>query len=107
VIDDVHTTPDKPKFMAQIKSRTHYGMKDGKPKPIFYRITKMWDKDYELEQVNRVWKEYHEQLDDNTLAAPTPPPPSIYRPAPKQNDAPAVKIPSFRKSNVTITKKND
>jgi len=107
VIDDVHTTPDKPKFMAQIKSRTHYGMKDGKPKSIFYRISKMWDKDFEMESVNRVWKNYHDQLDDQTLEAPPPPPPSIYRPTTKQADSQSVKIPSFRKSNVTITKKND
>ncbi|MGK0364385.1 MAG: hypothetical protein ACI85O_001442 [Saprospiraceae bacterium] len=35
------------KYKVQVKTRTHYGMRDGQPKKIFYRVTKLWDKTYE------------------------------------------------------------
>ena len=48
VIDkDASKKADKERYMVQIKTRTHYGAAAGKPKQIFYRITKLWDKSYE------------------------------------------------------------
>jgi len=36
-------------YDLMIKSRTHYGLVDDKPKRIFYRVKKLWDKEYELD----------------------------------------------------------
>ncbi|MGB1216316.1 MAG: hypothetical protein ACPG5P_00485 [Saprospiraceae bacterium] len=36
-------------FSLQIRSRSHYGMDGGRPKKIFFRVTKKWDMDYEKE----------------------------------------------------------
>jgi len=36
-------------YDLMIKTRTHYGLVDDKPKRIFYRVKKLWDKEYELE----------------------------------------------------------
>lgn len=48
IIDDLNTEPGKLKYMCQVKSKGHFGMKDGQPKQIFYRVKRLWDKDYEL-----------------------------------------------------------
>jgi len=45
--EDASKKADKERYMVQIKTRTHYGAAKGKPKQIFYRITKLWDKSYE------------------------------------------------------------
>ncbi len=49
-IDPKNSIPEKEKYMIQIRSRTHYGMSGGKPKKIFFRVSLLWDKDYELER---------------------------------------------------------
>jgi len=49
VIDKSNSEGNNLKYMIQMKTRTHYGMRDGQPKQIFYRFTKLWDKQYELE----------------------------------------------------------
>lgn len=40
---------DKRFYDLQIKTRTHYGMINGQPKRVFYRVSKIWDKEYESE----------------------------------------------------------
>ncbi|GLR16713.1 hypothetical protein [Portibacter lacus] len=58
IIDDLNTEPGKLKYMCQIKTKGHYGMKDGQPKEIFYRIKRIWDMDYELEAYPKTnWEE--------------------------------------------------
>ncbi|MDB4540015.1 hypothetical protein N9231_06285, partial [Saprospiraceae bacterium] len=40
-----------------MKSRTHYGMKDGTVKQMFYRVRLLWDRNFELDQYpNSNWK---------------------------------------------------
>ena len=48
-MQEENTGMSEPTFQLQIKTRSHFGMKNGKPKAIFYRITKKWDIDYELD----------------------------------------------------------
>lgn len=50
VVDDLNTEPGKERYMIQIRSKSHYGMLDGQPKEIFYRVKKLWDREFELEQ---------------------------------------------------------
>ena len=58
IIDDLNTEPGKLKYMCQIKTKGHYGMLDGQPKQIFYRIRRVWDKDYEMESYpDKKWEE--------------------------------------------------
>jgi|GEM_PF-152915 len=50
VIDEKNSV-DEERYIIQMKTRTHYGPKrDGSPKEIFFRITKLWDKNYELDE---------------------------------------------------------
>ncbi|GAB4411249.1 MAG: hypothetical protein OHK0039_16270 [Bacteroidia bacterium] len=35
------------RYMIQMRSRTHYGLAGGKPKPIFYRMMRLWDRNFE------------------------------------------------------------
>ncbi len=104
IIDDVHTTQDKQKYMVQIKSRTHYGMKNGKPKPIFYRVSKLWDKDYELEKYNKAWEDYSENVVEQ-VDVPVVSQRNLGNVKKELN--PPIKVPSFKKNNMTITKKKD
>lgn len=58
IIDDLNTEPGKLKYMCQIKTKGHFGMLDGQPKQIFYRVRRLWDKDYEMENYpDRKWEE--------------------------------------------------
>jgi hypothetical protein len=50
VVDDLNTEPGKERYMIQMKSKSHFGMLDGQPKKMFYRVRKLWDKEYELDQ---------------------------------------------------------
>jgi hypothetical protein len=57
IIDDLNTEPGKLKYMCQLKTKGHFGMKDGQPKQVFYRIKRIWDKDFELESYpNTNWE---------------------------------------------------
>lgn len=47
VLDDLNSEPGKPKYMVQLKTRSHYGMKDGATKNVFYRVRLLWDKEFE------------------------------------------------------------
>lgn len=47
VLDDLNSEPGKPKYMVQLKTRTHYGMKDGDTKDVFYRVRLLWDREFE------------------------------------------------------------
>ncbi len=39
---------DGPEYYdLMIKTRTHYGLDNDKPKQVFYRVTKLWDKEFE------------------------------------------------------------
>lgn len=58
IIDDLNTEPGKLKYMCQLKTKGHYGMKDGQPKEVFYRIKRIWDKDFELDSYPKTnWEE--------------------------------------------------
>ena len=50
VVDDLNTEPGKERYMLQMRSKSHYGMLDGKPKSMFYRVRKLWDKEFELDE---------------------------------------------------------
>ena len=55
--DDLNSEPGKPKYMVQMKSRSHYGMKDGDFKQMFYRVRLLWDKNFELDAYpDRNWE---------------------------------------------------
>jgi hypothetical protein len=93
IIDDLNTEPGKLKYMCQIKTRGHYGMLEGQPKKIFYRVKRIWDKDFELETYPTTnW------VDNSDRNA---------RPAPVQNNyAPAGARPAAKKSGgLTIKRK--
>jgi hypothetical protein len=49
VIDDLHSINNQEKYMVQIRTRSHYGMLNGRPKSIFYRVRKLWDKKFEMD----------------------------------------------------------
>ncbi len=40
------------RYRVEIRTRTHYGMKNGEPKKIFYRVRKMWDKEFENRKIS-------------------------------------------------------
>lgn len=47
ILDDLNSEPGKPKYMIQLRTRTHYGMKDGDTKDVFYRVRLLWNKEFE------------------------------------------------------------
>lgn len=49
-IDDLNSINGLERYMVQIKSKSHFGMLNGQPKKIFYRVRKLWDKNFELDQ---------------------------------------------------------
>jgi len=54
IVGEANSTSTKTFYSIPIKSRTHYGMQQGKTKKIFFRVTKIWDRDYEAETYNRI-----------------------------------------------------
>jgi len=64
IIDDLNTEPGKLKYMCQLKTKGHFGMKDGQPKEVFYRIKRLWDKDYELDSYPKT------KWEDNQVSRP-------------------------------------
>lgn len=55
--DDLNSEPGKPRYMVQMKSRTHYGMKDGDTKKMFYRVRLLWDRNFEYDSYpNANWE---------------------------------------------------
>lgn len=55
-------------YSIQIRTRGHFGAVSGKAKKIFYRVTKLWDKQYENEFFEREWA--------TEVERPIAPPPS-------------------------------
>lgn len=50
VIDKENSFEENLKYAIEIKSKTHYGLAyDGSPKKIFYRIAKLWDRNFEAD----------------------------------------------------------
>ena len=83
VLDDLNSEPGKPKYMVQLKTKTHYGMKDGATKDVFYRVRLLWDKDFENDSYpNANWQ-----------AEP---------PASRGGKGPAVNAPSRPASNISV-----
>ncbi|MCB0641767.1 MAG: hypothetical protein KDC44_09020 [Phaeodactylibacter sp.] len=53
VVDGNNSSRNQEYYAIQIKSRTHYGMRDGDTKKIFFRVTKIWDREFESESYSR------------------------------------------------------
>ena len=87
---------DEERYMIQIKTRTHYGMLNGQPKKIFYRVTKLWDKKYEDPR-------YTFRFDEPARPAPAAQP--QYHQAPAQQAAPPPRPAAPRRGGITIKPK--
>ena len=71
VVDDLNTEPGKERYMIQMRSRSHYGMLDGQPKKIFYRVRKLWDREYEMEQYpEKNWDDGYDQPIQHQMTSP-------------------------------------
>ncbi len=55
ILDDLNSEPGKPKYMVQLRTRSHYGMKDGTTKDVFYRVRLLWDKEFENDAYPKQW----------------------------------------------------
>ena len=55
ILDDLNSEPGKPKYMVQLRTRSHYGMKDGTTKDVFYRVRLLWDKEFENDAYPTQW----------------------------------------------------
>ena len=49
-VDDENSTPEVTKFKLQIRSRSRFGMPSGTIPNIFYRLSKIWDMQFENEE---------------------------------------------------------
>ncbi len=51
VLDKENSYEDDLRYAIEIKSKTHYGLgPDGNPKQIFFRVAKLWDRNYEADE---------------------------------------------------------
>lgn len=60
--DDEVSENEEDIYSLQIRTRGHFGLIDGKPKKIFYRVTKLWDKQYENENYHWNWVAQKEEI---------------------------------------------
>ncbi|MBK6622479.1 MAG: hypothetical protein IPJ00_16290 [Saprospirales bacterium] len=68
VLDSANSTGEQERYMIMVRSRSHFGMKDGKPKPIFFRVAKLWDSEYEMDNYN----EQERTIEDNATRQEQP-----------------------------------
>lgn len=74
-IDEANSTEGHTRYKLQMRSRTHYGKEQGRNKQIFYRITLLWDRNFEQASYQPPVAEPEPERREPRTTRPTPPPP--------------------------------
>jgi hypothetical protein len=87
-VDEANSGPNAQRYELQMRTRTHYGMLNNEPKKVFYRLTKLWDRNYESDL-------YEAAPAQRAAAPPRPQPPVQPQPPvpPSRQEAPPAAQP--------------